>query len=482
MNPPRLTLLGSQHDSLVDYLDGHPKGHERGAVVLFRRLHACVEGISDSDRYIGKEVIFFDESWINSSSPAHLDFKLGPLRKLFRRCEEEKLVFGFVHNHPQGEKKFSMKDDENERTLITAIKNRNGENITFVSMLWVNGLWEARVRSGKNPGNYVPVRHTLVTSQPLQIFGYQDSSHEHTEVYIRGEAAFGKPFVNKLQSLRVGIVGTGGTGSPLATLGARSGFGELILIDDDELEQSNLNRVRGLRRKDVGGKKSLKLKEYINSIGLPTKVAAIDAKVDEDPRALDALASCDVIFGCTDDFVGRDILNLALYAYAQVLIDIGLGGRILDDKLGQPILRYHFGRISTISPEIGQCLYCQGVIRDIWVQTQLARRENPGITREELKERYLEDGGEEAPGVGPFTSTTADYALSTLFDLIKPFRRFPKELRKDMFQVDFVKMELSSHQTKRNPECPYCEKHEFLLMKEEYRLQRPILGKRDDKF
>lgn len=480
MNNPRLTLLGSQHDALVDYLDGHPEGHERGAVILFRRLHTSIEGLPDSDRYIAKEVIFFEEDWVNSSSPIHFDFKLAPLRELFRRCEEEKLVFGFIHNHPEGQNAFSIKDDENELTLLTAISNRNGENITFVSMLWVNGVWEARVRSGASPENSEPVRHTLVTSEPVQIFGYQDSSDDHSEVHARGAAAFGKPFVDKLKSLRVGIVGSGGTGSPLATLGARAGIGELVLIDDDELARSNLNRVRGLRGDDVGDKKSFKLKDYIDSIGIFTKVAAFDAKIDGDPLALDALASCDVVFGCTDDFVGRDVMNISLYVYAQILIDLGLGGRILDDKTGQPVLRYHFGRISTIMPEIGQCLYCQDVIRDVWVQTQLARRENPDITEEELKERYLEDGGEEAPGVGPFTSATADFALATLFDLIKPFRRYPQELRRDMFQVDFVKMEFSSHQTKQDSDCPYCKQHDFLLMKEAYRLQRPMLGKRDE--
>lgn len=480
MNSPRLTLLEAQHDALVDYLEGHPEGHERGAIVLFRRLHISVEGLPDSDRYIAKEVVFLDESWANSSSAIHFDFKLAPLRELFRRCEEEKLVFGFVHNHPEGQSTFSAMDDQNELALLMAIKNRNGEDITFVSMLWANGVWEARVRAGTSPETAVPVRHTLVLSQPLQIFGYQGSSDDHSEVHARGVAAFGKPFVDKIGSLRVGVVGTGGTGSPLATLGARAGIGEQVLIDDDELARSNLNRFRGLREVDVGEKKSLKLKEYIDSIGLSTKVAAFDAKIDGDPVALDALASCDVVFGCTDDFVGRDVMNIALYVYAQILIDLGLGGRILDDKTGQPVLRYHFGRISTIMPELGQCLYCQDVIRDVWIQTQLARRENPGITDEELKERYLEDGGEEAPGVGPFTSATADFALATLFDLIKPFRRYPLELRKDMFQVDFVKMELSSHQTRGNPECPYCEQHDFLLMKEEYRLGRPMLGKRGE--
>ena len=480
MKNSRLTLLGSQHDKLVEFLEGHPDNHERGAIVLFHRLHISLEGLADSDRYLAKEVIFFDDDWINSSSAIHFDFKLEPLRAIFRRCEEENLVFGFVHNHPEGQSSFSPKDDENELTLLNAIKNRNGENITFISLLWTNNAWEARVRSGKSPNIANPVRHTLVISQPIKIFGYGNSSSEHSEIHARGMAAFGKAFVNKLKSLRVGIVGSGGTGSQLATLGARSGIGEIVLIDDDELSKSNLNRVSGLRGKDVGDKKSLKLKEYIDSIGLSTQVVAFDSKIDEDPEALDALASCDVIFGCTDDFVGRDVMNLAIYFYSQILIDLGLGGRIIDDETGQPVLRYHFGRISTIMPEIGQCLYCQGVIKNEWIQTQLARRENPNITNEQLKEKYLEDGGEEAPGVGPFTSATADFALATLFDLIKPFRRYPQELRKDMFQIDFVKMELSSHQTEGDAECPYCKKHEFLLKKESYRLQRPMLGKRDE--
>jgi len=478
MNGPRLTLLETQHQLLVEHFDLHPLGHERGAVVLFRRLRLSVDALPDSDRYLAKEVILIKEDWINSSSTTLFDFKLAPLRDLFRRCDEEDLVFGFVHNHPEGQTRFSAKDDENEITLLKAIRNRNGEKSAFVAMLWANGGWQARVRAENSPEAAVSVKHVVVISQPLKIFAYQNSDQRHSEVHARGAAAFGRPFVDKMHTLRIGVVGTGGTGSPLATLLARSGCGELVLIDDDELARSNLNRVRGFRDQDVGSKKALKLREYIESIGLSIKVAAIDAKIDQCPAAVDALASCDVVFGCTDDFVGREVMNLALYAYAQLLIDMGLGGRIINDQSGQPMLRYHFARISTISPESGQCLFCQGVIKDNWIQTQLARRVNPNITQEELRDRYLEDGGEEAPGVGPFTSATADFALATLFDLIKPYRMFSDELRRDMIQIDFVKLDISSHQTRRNFECPYCEKHRFLLMDETYRLQRPMLGKR----
>jgi hypothetical protein len=69
---------------------------------------------------------------------------------------------------------------------------------------------------------------------------------------VAEEAAFGKPFNQMLQSLRVAVIGLGGTGSPVATLLARSGVGELVLIDGDRLEASNLNRVRGYRRRFGG--------------------------------------------------------------------------------------------------------------------------------------------------------------------------------------------------------------------------------------
>lgn len=476
----RITLLGSQHQTLVDFLESHPEGHEKAAIVLFRRLHFPIDVLENSDRYIAIEVIPFENSWVTGSSPTYISFKLELFREIFRKCEEEKLVFGFVHNHPTGLEAFSQVDEENERRVFSAIRNRNGNNITFVSMIWTNGKWLARTRSGTDPIISNPVRHTLVISDRLHIYGYKESSNEHAEVQARQAAAFGKPFVDMLQSIRVGIVGCGGTGSPLATLIARAGIGELVLIDDDELERSNLNRVRGLTAQDVDEVKATKLKRFIENIGVSVKVSSFKGKIDEDPQALDALASCDVVFGCTDDFVGREVMNAALYVYAQLLIDVGLGGKIGDGSDCQPTLRYHYGRISTIMPESGQCLFCQDVIRDIWIRTQLARRENPDITEEELKEKYLEDGETDAPGVGPFTSASADFAVATLFDLIKSYRRFPPELRKDLFIVDFVKMEISSRQTDGKCDCQYCREKLFLLLKEIHRLNRPFLGKRDE--
>ena len=51
--------------------------------------------------------------------------------------------------------------------------------------------------------------------------------------------------------VRIGIVGGGGTGSPMAMLLMRLGARHLALIDPDVIEDTNLNRVHGSRRADA---------------------------------------------------------------------------------------------------------------------------------------------------------------------------------------------------------------------------------------
>ncbi len=116
MSQARITILCSLEASLTSFLDRHPLGHERGAIILFRRLHLAVPGLEESDRYLAIEFIPFEDSWVTSSSGAHVAFELKHFREIFRRCDEESLVFGFVHNHPRGPTEFSQTDDANEET------------------------------------------------------------------------------------------------------------------------------------------------------------------------------------------------------------------------------------------------------------------------------------------------------------------------------------------------------------------------------
>jgi len=480
MTGARICLLGTLDEQLRSHLTSHPGGHERAAAVLFRRFTCDIPGLPASDRYVATAVVPFERDWITSSSPVHVDFDVAPLRELFRRCEDEGLVFGFAHNHPDGKSPFSPQDDKNELTLLKAISNRNGTRVSFVALLLLGDTWVARTRNAADPHLAHDVRHTIVLGEH-RLHIHKPSSVEEEpgdgeDVLARQAAAFGRPFVHRFGSLRIGVVGCSGTGSPTGTMLARNGAAELIFIDPDKLGKSNLNRVRGARKADVGSNKAKWLRDYTLGLDIGTQVAAFDCAVDADSGAFDALMTCDVVFGCTDDQIGRDVLNAACYMYALPLIDMGLGGWIDKNAAGEVRLRGHYGRISTVFPEAGDCLHCQGVVSAMGVRRQLALRANPDLTEAELRERYLTGGGEEAPGVGPFTSAVGDYAVATLLDLISGFRRWPPELRRDVFHIDFVLMEIRSPESQADPECSFCGAKTLLLQRSRYRLGRPALG------
>lgn len=482
MTGHRITLLGSQDRELQTWLCGHPEGHERGAIVLFRRLARTINGQTASDRFLAVEIVKMSGDWVLESSDSHLRINMRKLPEIYFRCETDGLELGFVHNHPSIEHPdFSTADDINERNILRGLSGCNGEKSFLVALVLKDGAWHARLRQGIRPDKTLPVRHTSVVGDGMMLYGIAIPD-EPTEILKRQEAAFGKPFNAMLRSLRVAVVGVGGTGSPTATLLARAGVGELILIDGDVLVKTNMNRVRGYRAEDIGYNKAKSLKKFIDSLGLDVTVSAIGNKLNESGEAVDALSSADVVFGCTDDQAGRDLMNQAMYYYAQAFIDIGLTGFVDVDQEGHPYLRDHRGRVSRILPEAGACLRCQKVVTDEDLKYEQAIKDNPELAKldpETLKrDYYLVGGGEQAPGVGPFTSGTADNAVATFMDLIRPYRDISAELRRDNIWIDFVHMSIHSNEPIDDPECIYCRKRSLLLKAEgKYRLEIPRLGK-----
>lgn len=477
----RLTILASHEEKLRSWLTGHPDGHERGALVLFRKFDRPVEGLPLSIRFVAVDVVQMDEDWILDSSPVHLRINLRKMTEIYLRCENEKLEVGFAHNHPNGCLEFSSKDDVNETNILRGLSGCNGLDTFLVSLLFAEGKWKARVRRGTSPRDLEAVRHVAILGSGLDVH-IEAGCLSTSEVWNRQEAAFGKPFNAKLQSLRVLVLGGGGTGSGVATVAARGGVGELILVDGDVLDATNQNRVRGFQAQDVGHNKAKRLAHFINGIGLPTKVISIEHFIHESPEAIDALSSVDVVIGCTDDIAGRDIINQALYYYGLVLIDTGLTGKIDVDEDGHPYLRDHRGRVSCILPEYGACLRCQGVVTEDKLKYERALKSNPMLAELDaetlLREHYLVGGGEQAPGVGPFTSATADNAVATLFDLLRRFRKVPGDLRQDNVWIDFVHMTIHSNTPKSDTDCFCCGNRSILLKAEEgFRLDMPGLGR-----
>lgn len=453
----RVALPARIASDLRDWLQSHPQGHERGAIVLFREYARGGTDLPMSKRWVAVEALMLHDDWIQSSSPCHIEINLRKLPEIYLKCELAGLHLGFVHSHPAGASEFSLKDDANERNILRGYSGCNGPELPLVSLVLCEGKWKARVRYANNSEIAVNARHVAEVGPGLDI--HLADVGESSAIQQRQEAAFGRPFNRKLASLRVGVVGLGGTGSPVATLLTRAGVGELIVIDGDVVEETNLNRVRGYRRTDIGHKKAMVLAKFLNGLGLPPKAVPIDKYLYESPRAIDALSGCDLIFGCTDDVLGRELMNLCAFYYGTPLIDLGLTGEVMEID-GEAMLRDHRGRVSTIIAGFSACLRCQRVVTDEKLKYEEAVRLKPELKkldRETLrKEFYIVGGGEEAPGVGPFTSATADLGVATLMDLVRPYRELDTDLRRDNIWYDFVHLRIHSNEPAISPNCFCC--------------------------
>lgn len=102
----------------------------------------------------------------------------------------------------------------------------------------------------------------------------------------------------------VSVVGLGGTGFWTAAFLAMSGIEELILIDYDTLEVSNLNRLP-LKDKCVGMKKANAARDFINEIRSPVRIEVHDKKIEK-PEDCTILRG--IVFCCTDNLKSQQII------------------------------------------------------------------------------------------------------------------------------------------------------------------------------
>ncbi|GBE09359.1 molybdopterin-synthase adenylyltransferase [bacterium BMS3Abin11] len=154
----------------------------------------------------------------------------------------------------------------------------------------------------------------------------------------------------------IAIIGLCGGGSHIAQQLSHIGFEDLIIIDFDEVEPSNLNRMIGSCPQDAKDH-SLKIdviENLIRYINPNTKVTKISGKWQEH---LDVLRKCTAIMGCVDSYITRDELECFCRRFLIPYIDIGMDVHKSDTGF------YISGQIITSLPE-SLCMRCLGYISE----------------------------------------------------------------------------------------------------------------------
>lgn len=174
--------------------------------------------------------------------------------------------------------------------------------------------------------------------------------------WLDRQSFLGADSEKRLGALIVGIVGLGGGGSHVAQQLVHVGIGNFVLVDDDRIDDTNLNRLVGGTWADVEAhaRKVDIAERTIRAINPGAQVTAIAEKWQQ---AIDALSGCDVIFGCLDNVRGKDELEAFCRRLLIPYIDQGMDVHALDGAFliaGQVVL----------SVPGAPCLRCLGVVTE----------------------------------------------------------------------------------------------------------------------
>jgi len=108
----------------------------------------------------------------------------------------------------------------------------------------------------------------------------------------------------KLRAARVAVIGAGGIGSPAIQYLAAAGVGELILIDDDTVDLSNLQRQTIFGGGDIGTAKVAAAAAAVMRLNPAVRVTEHAARIDTG-NATALIAGADVVLDGTDSFAAR---------------------------------------------------------------------------------------------------------------------------------------------------------------------------------
>jgi len=146
--------------------------------------------------------------------------------------------------------------------------------------------------------------------------------------FLRAEMLLGSDAMKKLNSSHVAVFGLGGVGSWCAEALARSGIGELTLIDEDTVSETNINRQLIATSVTVGIDKAEAMARRIAEISPETVLHPIRARYEA--------ANRDMFFGQKYDFIVDaidlvackvDLINTAREKNIPTISALGTGNK-----------------------------------------------------------------------------------------------------------------------------------------------------------
>jgi adenylyltransferase/sulfurtransferase len=117
----------------------------------------------------------------------------------------------------------------------------------------------------------------------------------------------------KLKHSRVLVIGVGGLGTPILQYLSAGGVGHIGIVDNDEVNESNLQRQILFGVKDLGKLKSIIAKERLSKLNPDVNFEIFNFRLGK-KNILDLIRDHDLVFDATDNFDTRYLINDACVA------------------------------------------------------------------------------------------------------------------------------------------------------------------------
>ncbi len=365
---------------------------DRGVTLLARRLDRA-----PADTYLDRR-------------PDRLSLRSTGWVPSVRAAADDGSVALFVHTHPGGPRAFSIHDDTVDDELHQAFMDLTG--LPLYGALVLSGGHDrglaGRLRRRTGPPLPIDTFRTVGDRLTIQIAHDDLGSNEIHDRQIR---ALGTAGQNILNSLRAGVVGAGGTGSPVLEQLTRLGLGHLVIIDDDTVTPSTVARGYGTTTADIGRPKVDVAADHIHRIGLGTTVKPVNGNLRE-RNVIATLDHCDIVFCCVDGHAPRILLNRWAYWQLAPVIDLAV---LASSSHGT--IDSIDARVTWLSPGAA-CLLCRGRI-----DPRLAHVEqlDPEERRRLAQQGYAPGLDEPEPSIVTYTSLVAAHATTELLNRLFGF-------------------------------------------------------------
>jgi len=221
----------------------------------------------------------------------------------------------------------------------------------------------------------------------------------------------------RLLESRALIIGMGGLGSPVAMYLAAAGVGHLVLVDDDAVDLSNLQRQLAHGTEDIGRPKVESARDTLHGLNPDIRIDTIARRLERD-ELVEQARQADVVVDASDNFATRFTVNAACVQARTPLVS---GAAIRME-----------GQVAVFRPDRDDSPCYRCLYKD-----------------EGELEETCSDNGVLAPLVGIIGSVQAMEALKLLLGL-------GESLTGALLLLDARDMEWRRLRLRKDPHCPVC--------------------------